>query len=266
MSRITPDRVVGADAGHGPPTGSGSFVHWRRVLEWALIPLAFVITRFVPGRPDGVGEWLVLVAAGLLFASPAIFASYREYVKGRLASSAEDLAIEYRTRLGLTLGEAVIPIGDLLGRISTVSAAERPGLLGQLRQRVVDAAAALANPGRTRAVFYRLEGRTLRVAAWAGRPDPPSATLARSEPGPAVAYELVEQRVRLLVPDVRHEDAVDLGLGGEYVTCLAVAVSAGVKRFGILVLDAPAPGVLEEADTDVAAALAQMLAAGLALE
>ena len=265
MSRITAERVVGPEADHGPPPPAASFVNWRRALEWALIPLAFVIIRFVPGRPGSAGAWLVLVTAGVLFASPAILASYREYVKGRLAGSAEELAIEYRTRLGLTLGEAVIPIGDLLGRISVAPAAERSGLLGQLRQRVVDAAAALANPQRTRAVFFVLEGRTLRAAAWAGRPDPPTAALGRSEPG-AAAYELMEQHVRLLVPDIRHEDAVDLGLGGDYATCLGVAVFAGAKNFGILALDAPDPGVLEEADADIAAALAQMLAAGLALE
>jgi hypothetical protein len=241
------------------------FFGWKRLAEWSLIPLAFVVLQFVPDRPAGVSGWLLLLVAAVLFASPAIFASYREHRKGQAARSAEELAVEYRLRLGLALGEAVIPIGDLLGRIVYADPEERDRLRGQLCQRVVDASAALATAGGTRAVFFALEGRTLRVAAWAGRPEPPVGALVRGAAGGAAAFGLMEGRDRVLVPDIADAEAIDLGLGGNYATYLGVAVYAGTKSFGILSVDAPAPEVLTESDLDVAAALAQMLGPGLAV-
>jgi hypothetical protein len=243
--------------------GRGGFFGWRRALEWTLIPVAFVLMRFVPTRPSGTG-WVVLLAGAVLMTLPAVLASHREYAKDKLAHTAEQLALEYRSRLGRTMGEAVIPIGDLLGRISMAQGADRAGLQGQLRQRVVDAAAGLVGAAGPRAVFYALEGRTLRVAAWAGRPDAPVTVLARSDPATEAAYAMLEHRERILVRSTRRRGAVDLGLGGDYATWLAVPVALGARALGIVTLDARAAGTLETSDVEIVAALAQMLATGLA--
>jgi GAF domain-containing protein len=76
----------------------------------------------------------------------------------------------------------------------------------------------------------------------------------------------MEEHNRLLVPDISDHAAVVLGLGGLSSTYLGVAVYAGTKNLGILCVDAPQPGSLEESDVDIAAALAQMLGPGLALD
>jgi hypothetical protein len=228
-----------------------------------LIPLAFVLMRFVPTQPSGAG-WLVLLVAATLVTLPAVLASQREYAKDQLARTAEDLARQYRTQLGRAMGEAVIPISDLLGRISLAHGADRHGLQGQLRQRAVDAAAGLVGATRSRAVFYALEGRTLRLAAWAGRPDAPLAVLARSDPTTEPAYGLLERRERVLVPAIRRRGGVDVGIGGEYATWLAVPVTLGARMLGIVTVDAPEAGGLQASDVEVVAALAQMLATGLA--
>lgn len=257
--------VATPTASHGQgvrAAGRARFFGWRRGLEWALIPLAFVLMRFVPTRPSGAG-WFVLLAAAMLVTLPAVLSSHREHSKERLARSAEELATEYRIRLGRTLGEAVVPIGDLLGRISLADGAARAGLQGQLRQRAVDAAAALVGAPNSRAVFFALEGRTLRVAAWAGRPDAPIAVLARADLAAEPAYVVLERRERVLVESLRRRGAADIGLGGDYATWLAVPVTLGRRPLGILTVDALAPSALDASDVDVAAALAQLLASGL---
>lgn len=247
------------------PRVEKEFLTWRRVIEWCLIPLAFILLRFVPQRPITLAQWLLLSAAALLFASPVVLSSYREYVKGQAARSAGELAVEYRLRLGLTLGEAMTPMGDLLGRIAAGRREERAVLLGQLRQRGVDASATLATPERARAVFFALDGKKLRPAAWAGRPEPPQEELTAGNPAGDAAYHLVERHDRILVRDTRDPEAVDLGLGGDYRTYLSVAVYAGPKNFGMLSVDAPEPESLEESDLDITTALAQTLGAGLAM-
>ena len=125
--RLRPGTADRREADEPKPAGAADpleprvgkeFLTWRRVLEWCLIPLAFILLRFVPPRPITLAQWLLLLVAALLFASPVVLSSYREYVKGQAARSAGDLAVEYRLRLGLTLGEAITPMGDLLGRIA----------------------------------------------------------------------------------------------------------------------------------------------------
>jgi hypothetical protein len=152
-----------------------------------------------------------------------------------------------------------------LGRIALARDEERAGLQGQLRQRIVDATAALARPERARAVFFALEARRLHAVAWAGRPEPPQNVLARGDRGGEIAHRLLEGHERLLVPDTYDRKAEDLGLGGGYGTLLSVAVYAGRKNFGILSVDAPEPRTLDEIDVDIAAALAQTLGAGMAM-
>src|SRR5260370_41415282 len=100
------------------PRVEKEFLTWRRVSEGGLIPLAFILLRFVPQRPITLAQWLLLSVAALLFASPVVLSSYREDVKGQSAQSAGVLAVGYRLRLGLTLGGAITPMGGVLGRIA----------------------------------------------------------------------------------------------------------------------------------------------------
>lgn len=268
VATSTPGVPGTASNAHGArfePHEEGRFLTPRRVAEWSLLPLAFVILRFVPERLTRPSDWLLLLAAAALFASPVVFSSHREFVKGRHARSAELLAVEYRARLGLTLGEAITPIADLLGRIAVKDGEERAGLQGQLRQRVVDAASALTSAERSRSVFFGLEGRKLRAVAWSGRPEPPNQALARSGVSGALAYHLVESHGRVLVTDVSEPEAAPLDLDGRYGTFLAVGVYAASTNLGLLTVDAAEPGALEESDLDIVAALAQTLGAGLAL-
>ena len=246
------------------PGGSDRFVTWRRVIEWALIVAGFMIVPFVK-RPATFGEWILLLSAGLLIGVPVVLTSYREHLREQEAKSAAELAVEYQARLGLTLGDAITPLADLLGRACLAAGDERARLLGQLRQRVVDAAAELCGPGRARAIYFALGRRTLVPEAWAGRAEHPSVAFVKTDPTGLAAHQLVEGHRRVLVTDVRNypQDATVplIDRGG---TFLAVAVHTADREFGMLTVDAPEVGTLGQGDLDVAGALAQVLAAGLA--
>lgn len=271
---VEPDEAGAAVPTRARPTKRGTerkapapaerFLTWWRLLQWASIPVAFVILRFVPPRPMRLSHWLLLLVAAALFASPVVLSSYREHVKTREARSAAELAVEYQARLGLTLGEAITPVADLLGQIGDARGDDRVRLQGQLRQRVVDACAELCGPERTRASFFALEGKVMRPVAWAGRTDPPSSLFLKGEPQGDRVHKLVATRRRILVPDTRRPPrGVSVRPDAPYRTFLSVPVYGGTRSFGMLSIDAPDRGALNESDLDIATALAQLLGAGL---
>lgn len=271
---------LGAEPGQGGPQGRRSetrspeprreanrrdegFLTWRRVLGWGAIPVAFLIMRFVPPRPVAVREWLLLLLAGVLFTWPVIHASYREFRKAGQAKSAAELAIEYEARLGLALGEAVSPIAHLLGYIAEARGKDRALLQGQLCQRAVDACAELCGEN-ARACFFVLDGASLRPVAWAGRATPPQTVFEKDAPEDGRVHDLVESRRRLLVPDTARPPAgVSVRSDAHYSTFLAVPVYAASRNLGMLTVDAPEVGSLEQSDLDIATALALMLGVGL---
>lgn len=209
-------------------------------------------------------HWFLIFLAGIFFASPVILGAYREYQKGQEAQWAADLAVEYESRLGLTLGEAVTPVADLLGHIAEAKGQDRARLQGQLAQKVVDACAELCRAERSRASFFASEGKAIRRVAWAGRTEAPRSIFVKGEPEGEVAHRLLESRRRLLVRDTRHApEDVHVRPDADYATFLSVPVYGGTRPFGILSVDAPEPGSLDESDLDIATALAQLLGAGL---
>jgi hypothetical protein len=244
------------------PGTSERFVTWRRVVEWALIVAGFIVVPFVK-RPATLPEWALLISAGVLIGVPVVLSSYRENLREQEAKSAADLAVEYEARLGLTLGDAITPLADLLGRICLATGDERARLLGQLRQRAVDAAAELCGSSRARAIYFALRGGTLVPEAWAGRAEHPSVVFVKTDPTGLAAHQLVEGHRRVLVADVRNSP-LTVPLTDRSGAFLAVAVHVADREFGMLTVDTPEAGALGQDDLDIAGALAQVLGAGLA--
>lgn len=244
------------------------FVTVPRALLWAAPPAVVILSGAVGLLDDGPspGRWAMLAAAGVIAGIPAVLATHREHVIEQEARAAEDLALQYETRLALALGDAVTPIAHLLGRMASGPAGERALVRGQLVQRIVDAAAELCGAERARAAFFEISGDAMRPVAWAGRGDAPTATFERGTPPGDVAHEIVARRAHLFVPDLADPPAgVEIGPHAEYSTFLSVAVYAGGDSFGLLTVDAVEVGDLDDGDVDVARALAQLLGVGLAL-
>jgi hypothetical protein len=247
------------------PRGLRGFVTAQRAVEWAAIVAGFVIVRLL-GRPTNWLGWLLLVLAGVLVAAPVVLGALREYLREQQTTSAVELATAYRMKLAVTLGDALTPLADLLGRINLADTARRPALQAQLQQGVVDAASALCGGQRTRATFFVLRGDDLVPEAWAGRAHaPPSQSLAGKDRSSKLLQELVRTHGRVLVSeaDERHRP-IRVESPGDYQAAVLAVVYAGSLELGVLCADSPDRGVLEAADLDILATLAQLLGAGLA--
>ncbi len=246
------------------PGGLRGFVTAQRVVEWAAIVAGFVIVRLL-GRPTTWLGWLLLVGAGLLVVTPVVMGALREHLREKQATSAVGLAAEYRMKLAVTLGDALTPLADLLGRINLADVNRRPALQAQLQQGVVDAAAGLCDGDRTRATFFVLRGDNLVPEAWAGRAHaPPVQSVAGKDRTSKSLNDLVRSHGRLLVSDVRERHPpLRVDDPADYHGAILAVVYAGNVELGVLCADTPEGGVLEAADLDILATLAQLLGAGL---
>ncbi|CAN5194541.1 hypothetical protein BH20ACT9_BH20ACT9_14680 [soil metagenome] len=226
------------------------------------LEVAAVVGGYVAAALAGpAARWrlALLVAGAACVAVPVYLKSRRELAAQRARWSAEQLAIEYEARLAATLGDVVTPIASLLGSLGDAAPRERAIVAAQLTQAVVDAAARLCGGGRTRSVYYTLSGDALVPTAWTGRADRPTRVFRRGHDAAGdVAHGLVERRDSLLVADVGDQT-------GEYRAFLSVAVFADGRAFGLLTVDAPDAGGLDETDLMVTRALAHLLGAGLAV-
>lgn len=217
------------------------------------------VAAALAGPPGARWRVALLVAGAACVAVPVYLKSRRELAARRARWSAERLAIEYEARLAATLGDVVTPIASLLGSLGGAPPAARATIAAQLTQAVVDAAARLCGGGRTRSVYYSLSDGALAPAAWTGRADRPTRVFRRGQDAAGdVAHGLVERRDSMLVADVGDQP-------GEYGAYVSVAVFADGRAFGLLTVDAPDPGGLDETDLMVARALAHLLGAGLAV-
>lgn len=131
---------------------------------------------------------------------------------------------------------------------------------------MVDSAAELCGPHRTRACFFRLESGALVPDAFAGRSDAPATTFRRGDPRGDQALDLVRKRDLMFVRDAAEApyDAI-VRPNAPYRTFISAAVAADEREFGMLSIDARRPGSLDMGDVSAMRALAELLAAGLAV-
>ena len=166
-----------------------------------------MVVRLIARPSDWLG-WLLLVLAGILVTAPVMLAAFREYAREQQAAFAVELATDYRTRLTVTLVDALTPLADLVGRINLAEGEQRVALQAQLRQGVVGAAAALCRGERTRVAFFGLYGTEVRPGAWAGRAEaPPIGVVTATARSSRLIVDLVHGHGRLLVADLRERRA-----------------------------------------------------------
>jgi hypothetical protein len=246
------------------PRGLRGFVTAQRVVEWTAILVGFVIVRLL-GRPTTWLGWFLVAGAGVLVLTPVVMGALREHLREEQATSAVELAAEYRMKLAVTLGDALTPLADLLARINLADGTRRPALQAQLQQGVVDAAAALCDGERTRATFFLLRGDNLVPEAWAGRahPPPPQSMVGKDRSS-RLLHDLVHSHGRLLVSDTtERQRPIRVDNPADYRAAVLAVVYAGNVELGLLCADVPESGLLEAADLDILATLAQLLGAGL---
>ena len=240
------------------------FITPLRVLRLMAGIAGLVLTQAIR-RTSALG-WALYALGVALVGVTILLSLWNEYRRERRARIAGDLAAEYDERLGVVLGDTVTPIADLLGDLIQAPADKQGESKRQLLQMVVDAAAELCGPNRTRACFFRMEENALVPDAFSGRGDEPKTTFRAGEPRGDQALALVRKRDLILVEDTTDppNDAV-IRPDAPYRTFISAAVVAGTAEFGMLSVDAEEPGSLDLGDVSAVRALAKLLAAGLAV-
>lgn len=231
-----------------------------------LAAVAAYLLAALAGGAHGGRRVIFLGLGALPTAATILLGAAQRRRSARLRRGAEQVALEAAEELTLTLNGALAPITNYLGELAdAVAEADRQVIAGQLRQAVVDAAVRLTPPD-SRCAFYALEGvagaELVRVA-YGGRSALPRPSFVAGTPDGDAVLDLVRRGEFVFVDDVAADPMVHPSVPGDYRTVIAVAVTAGPRRLGMLTVDAPQPGDLSRTDVELVRVLANLLGAGL---
>lgn len=229
---------------------------WGRWVAPTLTGVFVVITSVSGAFADPARGWAKVVwvsvqavSALLAFLIPTL-AQLRERRRYREAEEARIIA---RTEMRVALNDALDPIVRHLGRIAAANRRDRHALRSQAVPFVLNAATEVIGPDRARACWFVLEDtkpRRLRPEVCVGR-----AGAARSE-----FVEGTRRGDDLLAMIQNDEDRFcpntelyppigwDPTLPHDYRTYVSVPVISADVAYGMITLDAPAPGDLTRDD------------------
>ena len=241
--------------------------HWLSVVLRSLAALsavgAFVVGVDV-GEASGRRRGVLLLLGSALTGAGILLAALEGWRRDRARRTALEVALDAEENLTLTLNGALAPLTSYLGELATTRGrAERRELAGQIRQAVVDAAVTLTGP-RSRSAFYELySDDVLERAVYAGRATEPRERFLAGTPDGDFVLGLVARGELVFVDDVTDHPVIRPSAPG-YGTVIAVAVTAGSERYGLLTVDSPLPGDLSPTDIDLIRVLGNLLGCGLA--
>jgi GAF domain-containing protein len=191
------------------------------------------------------------------------------WVSERWRASAGQAEKDERVDLEVTINDAFIPVLRLLAEMSrqdaTAKGVTRSSVTGQ-----VCSAIPLVVPGvdRLRIVVYtheRQQGtrpRALRAVYWTGREDKPRPIVDRDRARGERVWTWMDERQPRFVPDT--DDAEGESRGRAYRTYIAVPLLRGSTHLGMLTIDAPTPGDLDETNVSAVALAGAMLSTAFA--
>lgn len=224
---------------------------------------AYLVNSSLAGA--GSRRRFLLLLGGGLTAATILFGAAQQYRTNRRLRSAEEVAVDAEEELTLTLNAALAPITDYLASMADAGDdGDRKVISGQLLQAVVDAAVRLTAPG-ARSAFYALaaNGAALSRVAYSGRATQPRPEFAAGTPDGDFVLDLVQRGDLVFIDDVDAHPLVTPSAPG-YRTVIAVAVTAGARKLGMLTVDAPDPGDLTATHVELIRVLANLLGSGVA--
>lgn len=218
------------------------------------------------GRTSGAARTRLLVFGALLAAGVVASTALKQLRDARRLRTAEQVAVDAQEELSIALSGALAPITNYLGELASAPGpVVRDAKAGELRQAVVDATVRLTHPD-SRSAFYLIEPAADRLVrqVYAGRATLPRAEfVAGTRDGDSV-LDLVLRGDLVFIEDVEVDEMVAPTTPGSYRTVIAVAVTAGPVKLGMLTVDAPAVGDLAATDVELVRVLANLLGSGLA--
>jgi hypothetical protein len=249
--------------------------HWTAsalalaVLGLLLAVLTPVLSTLAAGHVNWGNPWfwlLVLAAGGT-------------WLTGRLSTrqarlqqwAAEDSERMARIDTRIQIADVLRPLAETLAKMPSLSKAEKREQCESMKRGVVDAAAELLGPDRSRAGWFEYqEGKQARLVPVAelrrGRSDPQRTEFVQGTLEGDAALALLENDTTRFCPDVDLEPPPgwDSTAHPAYRTFISAGVVADGRKFGMLTLDALEPGDLTANDVYAMSLLAKLLAAALA--
>jgi len=243
-------------------------------LALAVLGLLFAIaTPVVSTLASGQAPWrngwfwaLVVTAAGT-------------YLTGRVATrqarkrqwAAEDSERRARIDSRIQIADVLRPLAETLAKMPSLTKAEKLQQCESMKRGVVDAAAELLGPERSRAGWFEyVDDKVARLVPVPdlrrGRGDPQLTEFVQGTVEGDAALELLDNDTTRFCPDVDEDPPPGWTKArhSEYRTFISAGVVADGRRFGMLTLDALEPGDLTPNDVYALSLLAKLLAAALA--
>ncbi|HEV2377115.1 MAG TPA: GAF domain-containing protein [Streptosporangiaceae bacterium] len=225
--------------------------------------LAMEAGSAVAGKP-----WWTLGAA-LASVTAAGVPAYEQIRKERLRARAEQVAVDAAVAMRVTMNDALDPIVRQLGRIATAAGKDREALASAVVPMVLDSATHLVGSGRVRACLFRFGTDTpveLVPEHYAGRVDDPLEPISEGTVQGDLVFSMVRHNQHLFCSDLDTQPPAGWSVTTPqtYKSFAAVPVAAGRTAFGMLMVDALAPGGVGRDDVPLVRLLAGLLADALA--
>jgi hypothetical protein len=162
-------------------------------------------------------------------------------------------------------------LAPILRRIANRAVADPASLRAEIPQMVVNAAAELIGPRmKTRSCYFTFEPgppQQLTLDEHAGRPSPVRAQFEDGTPRGAAAIALVERDDHLFCENVDKKPPPNWHHDGDhsYKTFISVGVRTRTSKWGMLTVDTPTPGELNELDVDLLRVMGGLIAAAMTI-
>jgi GAF domain-containing protein len=211
--------------------------------------------------------WALVAASGGTWLTGRV--STRQARKRQWAAEESERMARIDTRI--QIADVLRPLAETLAKMPSLSRTERRQQCESMKRGVVDAAAELLGPDRSRAGWFEYrDDRPPRLVPVAelrrGREDPQRTEFVQGTPEGDSALDLLENDTTRFCPDVELEPPPGWSSDrhSSYRTFISAGVVADGHKFGMLTLDALEPGDLTNNDVYAMSLLAKLLAAALA--
>ena len=231
------------------------FPDWQVALN--VVRAVAGIATFILGALGGV--WLLAGVGALLFVA-CLDVLQHKCERWDAFDAGQEAATRERA-LTAVLTPLTGAVAEITGEHSKPKRREQ---LGYTRARIVEAAENLV-PGAQRSAYYRLcDSGTALERRSHGEADSPRRRFEPGEPDTEQVLDLVLNGKAILIDDILKDQRVKPSPGSEYRSVLAVAVTAGTQRYGMLTVDSPVPGAFLKSDLNMMRMLASQLGAAIA--
>ena len=246
----------------------GMRVYLTTAISLAAVGLATWLGTEAGAAVTGRAWWVLGAVAASVTAAGV--PAYEQVRKERLRARAQQAAVDAAVAMQVTMNDALDPIVRQVGRVATAPGKrEREALQEATVAMVVDSAPRLAGAGRVRACLFRFPPGAPGVlvpAQYGGRVDDPLEPITEGTPAGDLVFGMIRHNQHLFYPDLDADPPPGWRVTAPqtYKSFAAVPVAAGPNAFGMLMVDALAPGGIRREDVPLIRLLAGLLADALA--